>query len=163
MLAFLGMMALVVVPVGPERCSSWSKRSSWLAHICSTPMCVLALAYGYKGWQPYDGLFYHLMLVTVEWQLWIVGLPKKECYLSWVEARTEVPPQHCSHLPWPPPRMTGRPGPLGQATGPTVSLIHPILLTHPTPHTHADPPLHAQLEVVQCGLNINRLGQNKFG
>ena len=67
MLAFLGMMELVVVPVGPERCSSWSKRSSWLAHICSTPMCVLALAYGYKGWQPYDGLFYHLMLVTVEW------------------------------------------------------------------------------------------------
>ena len=27
--------------------------------------------------------------------------------------------------------MTGKPGPLGRATGPTVSLIHPILLTHP--------------------------------
>ena len=37
-------------------------------------------------------------------------------------------------LAWPLPRMTGRPGPLlGRATGPTVSLIHPILLTHPTP------------------------------
>ena len=57
MLAFLGMMALVVVPVGPERWTSWVKLVALAAALqCVCSGCI---------WLRWLALC-HLMLVTVD-------------------------------------------------------------------------------------------------